>query len=121
MASTGFQAGLVGKVPAQADFLKIQTAAPSAQALHRWLEDANEGLMRGAHKLPPQPTSFAFAAAESLLVGVLVPGRDKVGRTFPTALFAVGSVHPELALVCETFAPFLRASETVLETAENLD
>ena len=121
MAPGSYQAGFVGKVPAQADFLKVQTGAPAAQALHRWLEDSNETLSRGAHKLPSQPLSFALAAPDSTLVGVLAPGRDKVGRTFPTAVFVAGGGRAELPFIPETFAPFLRAATGLLESVETLD
>ncbi len=82
--------GLVGKIPAQGDFVRINAAERTAVELVRWLEDAHEALRRAGNSLPLTPICFLFSAslARNVLVGALVPSRDQVGRSFPIAAFA---------------------------------
>ncbi len=82
--------GLFGKIPAQGDFLRLNVGDPAVPVLARWLEDGNEALHRAGCALAPDPLGFVFRTQESerALVGALGPGTDKVGRSFPLAVFA---------------------------------
>lgn len=81
--------GLFGKIPAQGDFFRAEVSAPTAQALVSWLQEAMEPVYRLGLKLSPAPVRFLFRAPPSgdALVGVLAPGSDRVGRSFPLCLF----------------------------------
>jgi len=107
--------GLFGKIPAQGDFFRLEVAAPVAQALVSWLQEAMEPLYRLGLKLPGAPIRFLFRAppAGDALVGVLVPGTDKVGRAFPLCAFvqvegpALGAAY---AAVPAAYRGFLEAA-----------
>src|SRR5262249_59524182 len=47
--------GLVGKIPAQGDFVRINAADRTALELVRWLEEAHELLRRTGSALPAGP------------------------------------------------------------------
>jgi len=81
--------GLFGKIPSHGDFVRVNVADPAVGPLVRWLEEGNEARHRAGATLSPEPLGFLFRAPESdgALVGVLGPGSDKVGRSFPIAVF----------------------------------
>ena len=118
-------AGLYGKIPAQADFVRIQAADPLARALVLWLEEGSERAKRAGVATSSEPVRFLFrpAGAPQALVGVIAGSTDKVGRSFPLALFA-RIESPDLATVFPALpgaaAPFLAAAETVARDAARL-
>ena len=117
--------GLLGKLPCQADFLRVNATGPLTHALHRWLEEGHEGLLAAKARLPEGPTAFVFGAPgeKEVLIGVLVPSVDKVGRAFPCAVFRACEATlaaRELSALPFAFEPFLRGAAELLAAAPML-
>ncbi|MGC3998204.1 MAG: type VI secretion system-associated protein TagF [Anaeromyxobacter sp.] len=112
--------GLFGKIPALGDFLRVNAAAAPAPALVEWLHAAQDALARAGGALPAGPIRFVLAggAAPQALVGVLMPSRDKVGRTFPLCAFTGAPVSPGLHAACDAFAA---SAEALLAGAATQD
>jgi len=120
-----FAPGLVGKIPAQPDFVRINAGDRTALELRRWLEDGHELLRRGGSPLPSTPICFVFSAslARNVLIGALVPSRDQVGRSFPVAAFAPmesTAVAGHFPLVPVAFSRFFAALAALLEAVPRL-
>jgi type VI secretion system ImpM family protein len=110
--------GLVGKLPASADFLRIRAQTPAFQALLGWLVDGVQlAAARGQSYAHPQRAdgagvlAFCYESREGsqALGGALAPSSDQAGRRFPIAaasellLDADLNQHPEvLPLVLES-------------------
>jgi type VI secretion system ImpM family protein len=110
--------GLVGKLPASADFLRIRAQTEVFQALLGWLVDgvqsaAARGTGYAPDARPGEGSVFAFCYKgrkhTTALGGALAPSSDQAGRRFPIAaasellLDADLSQHPEaLPLVLES-------------------
>lgn len=119
-------AALFGKIPARPDFVRERFAGPSAQRLDQWLVKAMETLHASRGTLPPIMVRYAFSAPEaaSLVVGVLSPSRDQVGRDFPVTIFCSvpqGAVLGQLAGVPLAFGPFLSAAEELIREVPALE
>lgn len=118
--------GLLGKAPRHAEFVRHHAASPLARYLFRWMEEST-GRLHGARvALPTAPVSFVFTAPGegSVLVGLLAPSTDSVGRAFPLAVFQelpAQEVAGRFALLPEIHQPFLRASALLLREAASLD
>ncbi len=87
-AATGI--GLYGKLPSQADFVRINAGGFASGKFDQWLEDG-VGSVITARGTPSDAlvTFFAYSPhAPNPCMGLLGPSRDKVGRHFPAALFA---------------------------------
>lgn len=118
--------GLLGKAPRHAEFVRHNAASPLARYLLRWLEEST-GRLHGARcALATAPASFVFTAPgeDSVLVGVLAPSTDSLGRAFPLAVFQevpAASVVERYALLPEIFQPFFRASVELLREAASLE
>jgi type VI secretion system protein ImpM len=101
--------GLFGKIPAQGDFVSMGMASPTGRAFDRWAQMANDQVAEAGRELPPGPVGFCFRddTGASLLIGVMVASRDKVGRRFPLSLFCElknpGGLH--VAGIPGVFAP----------------
>jgi type VI secretion system ImpM family protein len=105
--------GLVGKLPASADFLRIGAQTQAFQALFGWLID---GVQRAAARAGGQGAAggvlafcYTSRGGATALGGALAPSRDQAGRRFPIAaasellLDAELTQHPEaLPLVLES-------------------
>ncbi|WPB79300.1 type VI secretion system-associated protein TagF [Archangium violaceum] len=118
--------GMLGKAPRHAEFVRHNAASPLARYLFRWMEESTGRLHGARSALPTTPASFVFTAPgeSSVLVGVLAPSSDSVGRAFPLAIFQelpAADVAGRYALLPETHQPFLRASEALLREAASLD
>lgn len=120
--------GLVGKLPASADFLRIRAGSEVFQALLGWMIDGvQHGAARGrsAVEAPPALSDAAARAmavgpavqalcyrgrpGTSALAGAIAPSADQAGRRFPIAaaceldIDAALAEHPEaLPLVLES-------------------
>ncbi len=83
-------AGVYGKHPEQADFLRAGAGEFAKAGLDRWFEEATETLRREKLVLPDGPTAFLLTGAETdqPFAGVFVPSQDAVGRTFPLIISA---------------------------------
>ena len=118
-------AGLYGKIPSHGDFVRLRAADEPARSLVRWLEEGSEAAKRGGAGASGEPVRFVFrppGAALSLL-GVVAGSVDRVGRSFPLAVFApVGgseltATFPALASAAQ---PFLEASAALMAEAAHL-
>jgi type VI secretion system protein ImpM len=112
------RAGLYGKIPAQADFVRLRAADDVARALVLWLEEGSEAAKRAGAPCGAEPVRFLFRSAGGAraLAGVVVGSGDKVGRTFPLALFAQVE-GPDLA---PAFPGIPRAATGFLDAAAAL-
>jgi type VI secretion system ImpM family protein len=117
--------GLLGKIPAQGDFVRVGATSPLAQAFHRWLEEAHEGVRRANAQLPATPIRFLFTAPgeREVLIGTMAPGEDKVGRAFPLCVFRAldgAAAAEKLAELPLAFAPFFQSAEALIAEAAAL-
>src|SRR5919198_1685017 len=118
-------ASLLGKIPAQGDFVRIRMAHPLGHALHRWLEEGHEALRRANAELPNAPVSFLFTAPgeRAALIGVMGPSEDRVGRAFPLCIFRVidgVSAVAHLAGLPIAYGAFLRGAAELVSHASQL-
>lgn len=118
--------GMLGKAPRHAEFIRHNAASSLVRYLFRWMEESTGRLHGARSALPTAPARFVFTAPgeSSVLVGVLAPSSDSVGRAFPLALFQelpTSEVAGRYALLPEAFQPFLGASEELLREAVSLD
>lgn len=100
--------GLVGKLPASADFLRLRAHGELFEALLGWLIDGVElavGAGRGGEEIEQGTSVQAMVysrGGSTLLAGALAPSMDRVGRRFPIAagselrLEEAIAAHPEL-------------------------
>lgn len=107
--------GLIGKLPASADFLRVGAHGALFESLLGWLIDGTEQLMAARREWPAvdAPTSvqalvYPQRSGTTLLAGALAPSSDGAGRRFPIAAAAelrleeAIAAHPEvLPLVLE--------------------
>ncbi|HZI07274.1 MAG TPA: type VI secretion system-associated protein TagF [Archangium sp.] len=126
MPASAARAGMVGKAPCHADFLRINAASSLAFQLHRWLADGVETARAARCGLPSATISFLFTAPKekNVLLGVLAPSTDGVGRDFPLAVFTELPAPPaanRLALLPAAFRPFLTAGASLLRAAASMD
>jgi type VI secretion system protein ImpM len=88
-----------GKVPAMGDFVRTPSASGEMMAFERWLTNAmetGEARVGAAWKrafAEGAPHAFVWSGtlekkARALLVGVVVPSTDSVGRSFPLVVCA---------------------------------
>lgn len=83
-----------GKVPTHGDFLRYNTDSPTVQAFDAWLQKElyamktrDDGrLQSGYDEGPPYRFFYREATGDRLLVGVLQPSRDRVGRRYPLVI-----------------------------------
>lgn len=83
-------AGLYGKLPIAADFIRLNAGGFASGGFDRWLEDGMGAIHAAGGALNNAfVTFFAYSAsAPNAVIGMLGPSVDKVGRNFPAALFA---------------------------------
>jgi type VI secretion system protein ImpM len=86
---------LVGKIPAQADFVRENVTRAVTQ-FDQWLTRAMADVNAAGQRLPAVVIRFALRSADAqrLLVGVLTPSSDQVGRSFPLALVCELDAEP---------------------------
>jgi type VI secretion system ImpM family protein len=118
-------AALFGKVPVRPDFVRERFAGPAAQRLDAWLIKAMETLAAAKLTLPPVMVRFLFAAHEeqALIVGVLSPSRDQVGRDFPICVFSslpLARADGQLTGLPVACAGFFDAAEALIGEAPAL-
>lgn len=115
-------AGCFGKLPIFGDFIRHNAGGPEMKALDHTLEEgiyeANQ-VFGGSwseefDRAPPRRFIFAPPDTGGFLVGVMAPGRDKVGRRYPFAIFLQGekaSLGDDAALLPVAVEGFLDAAE----------
>ena len=123
-ALQGSDVSLLGKLPAQPDFVRIHYSGRAAAELDQWLVQAVEQLHLGKVELSA-PVRFAFCAAraQNVLFGVLAPSRDQGGRSFPVAVFdslPLAAVLGRLAACMIAHEPFMGGAEAVIREAQAL-
>jgi type VI secretion system protein ImpM len=122
--TTGPRVGFVGKLPAQADFVRQHLSDKVGGEFDRWLVKSTQTLLSAKAELPKAAVRFVFSApqCDSVAIGVLTASRDHVGRDFPlaiyTALPAPLAARHALGLPL-AFLQFLDAAEVVANEAVN--
>ena len=117
--------GLFGKMPAKADFVRHHIAEPAARAFDNWLHQGVESLRMANCSPASSAVRFLFSprGTGQVLVGLMVPSRDQVGRDFPlTAFFPMDAAYfaqrfAGIPVACD---PFLGALNRVLSQAEHM-
>jgi type VI secretion system protein ImpM len=120
-------AGLYGKLPIQADFVRLNAGGFASGGFDRWLEDG-VGAVHAARGTTKNTlvTFFAYAvSAPNACIGMIGPSVDKVGRSFPAALFAYldASVSNASEFAAEALGGFLfeaQAHVASLPTAQTV-
>lgn len=81
--------GAFGKVETFGDYVSVGTSSTTGRSFEKWCQMANDQVASAKRGLPEGPFGFYYrnADAESLLVGVMVGSRDKVGRPSPLSVF----------------------------------
>jgi type VI secretion system protein ImpM len=98
--------GLLGKLPSQGDFLNLGVQAPAAEALRKWLErgvgwesEFSPRLLASLDGAPPRVFLYRPEepqAADRLIIGLIAPSRDQVGRQFPIVVFGEVCLRDEI-------------------------
>jgi type VI secretion system protein ImpM len=117
--------GVFGKLPSAGDFVAHNVASPVARTLQDWMVGEVEGLAAKRKHAPPHPVKFLIRDpnGSAACIGAFAPGRDRVGREFPLAVFSYLDVpvathrYPSLAVA---YAGFLDATERLVTDAPNL-
>lgn len=111
-------AGAFGKAPVRADFVRVNAGGFSAAGFERWMEDGIEALHVAGVPVPDEPIDFFLVGpgGAPACLGVFAGSRDKVGRTFPLALFTYvdASLAEERSYLAECDASFLQAVRAAL-------
>ncbi len=115
----GNGAGLFGKIPARADFVRENLSDVVAYALAQWIERGMENLAASGLPFPGVLLRFVFTASDAAnaAVGVMGPSRDQVGRKFPVALFhvlPVSAVAQNLSAIPATYERFLAEASALV-------
>lgn len=117
--------GLFGKMPAKADFVRHHIAEPAARVFDNWLHQGVETLRMTNNSPPNSPVRFLFAppGTGQVLVGMMVPSQDQVGRSFPlSAFFPMDAAYfsrrfAGIPVACD---PFLEGLSRVLSQAHQM-
>src|SRR5262249_31529246 len=116
--------GVYGKIPAQADFVRINVGELTRLGMDRWFQEAHEVVHGERGRLPGALSFFVIAptGARAVVLGALVPGQDAVGRTFPVIAFAVvdGAAITEFPLIPQSYARFFDGAAGLLEGAATM-
>ncbi|HKU42435.1 MAG TPA: type VI secretion system-associated protein TagF [Polyangiales bacterium] len=120
--TTELRVGFVGKLPAQADFVRQHVSDRIGGEFDKWLVKSTQAMLSARAALPPGGVRFVFSAAQcdSVAIGVLVASRDHVGREFPLAVYttlpAALAARHALGLPL-AYLQFLDAAEEVVASA----
>ena len=123
MTAQSATVGLYGKIPDRGDFIRVGAGGALARSLADWLQEANDRLARGGSTWPFSATFFLYRDAnpDAVAIGVLIPSRDRAGRSFPLAIYAAvpaALALPDWSIAPRLFAPFLGAATALaLESA----
>jgi type VI secretion system protein ImpM len=118
--------GFIGKIPACGDFVRQHIGNKVSSELERWLSASSQNLYHGKHELGPGCMRFVFSAAgcDDVAVGSLVKSQDRVGRSYPLAIFTSLSASDAMTLPAAlplAYDPFFSAAEQLLQAASNLE
>jgi type VI secretion system protein ImpM len=117
--------GFLGKVPACGDFVRQHIGNKVSSELERWLSACTQNLYHGKHDLGPASLRFVFSAAgcEDVAVGSLIKSQDRVGRSYPLAIFTSLSASAAMlqpAALPGAYEMFCSRAEQVLTEASDL-
>jgi type VI secretion system protein ImpM len=118
--------GFLGKIPACGDFVRQHIGNKISSELDRWLSASSQNLYHGKHDLGPDCIRFVFSAAgcEDVAVGSLIKSLDRVGRSYPLAIFTSLSTSDamlQLSALPAMYEPFFVAAESTLREAAELE
>lgn len=118
--------GFLGKIPACGDFVRQHIGSKISSELDRWLSASSQNLYHGKHDLGPDCLRFVFSAAgcEDVAIGSLIKSLDRVGRSYPLAVFtslSSGDAMLQLAALPAVYEPFFVAAEATLREAADLE
>jgi type VI secretion system protein ImpM len=87
--SNGPRVGFVGKLPAQADFVRQHVTERIGGEFDKWLVKSTQAMLSAKAELPKASVRFVFSApqCDSVAIGLLQASSDHVGREFPLALY----------------------------------
>jgi type VI secretion system protein ImpM len=110
--------GVFGKLPTVGDFVAHNAAHSGARELQTWLVAEVENLAAKRKHVPGVPVKFLIRdpAANGACIGALAPGRDRVGREFPLAVFA----NIDMPVACHRFPSLPTAYAGFLDHAARL-
>lgn len=116
---------LFGKVPAAGDFVSIGAASLVGRSFQEWIQGENDQLSAKHRTLPQAPIRFVYRdpSASGVVVGVLAPSRDGVGRTFPLSVMAhldVAFAADQLPTLPASHAQFLDEGAALLAESSTL-
>lgn len=117
------QVAFFGKLPSVLDYVRIHHTSDAAIVYDRWLERCQQDLARTGAAWPDTVFRFVFSStADSVLVGVIAPSRDRAGRRFPATIYAVlpAKFVSRVGLVPEGCAAFFEAAEAALHESTAL-
>lgn len=106
--------------------MRERFAGPIAQRVDQWLVKAIETMHAARGTLPPVMLRYVFSAPEtsSVVVGVLSPSRDQVGRDFPVTVFCsipTAALGGHVAALPLAFAEFLDGAEALIREVPALE
>ena len=115
MSAGKVSVGFFGKLPCRGDFVRVGLSRPVAAAWDRWISASLPNLA-DASRMP----HWRFALGPEVcgpvaVTGVLLPSRDRVGRSFPLLIAAEAAQPSEsfldaaevigAAAICDRWAP----------------
>ncbi len=117
--------GIVGKVPSEGDFVRHNLVEPLPRAFDRWLAASVESAAMLKLRGTSDPLRFIYSdgAGAGVLVGVVAPSHDSVGRTYPLALFEWlrGTTAPaRLSSLPVAYQGFLESAVALARAAQGM-
>jgi type VI secretion system protein ImpM len=84
-----------GKIPSQADFVRINAGAFAQAGWDAWFQEGVADLQRHGLRLPPEPVKFILSSQDRAYAGAFASGQDALARSFP----AIVSIDTRAPLV----------------------
>ncbi len=123
--ATGPLVGCVGKLPLHAEFIKHNLKSREVVALDNWMQEGvtllnrlhGESWKQLFAAAPAHHFVFTGAGDEKSVYGLMMPSRDRSGRSYPFALFAASDetlYKDHQALLPLAAEPFFAEAEALL-------
>lgn len=123
--------GLFGKIATASDFVSVGDYSPASGHLSKWLEEgvgwaATQAKADWLQLESMGPRAFVFSPQEAdngdrVVVGLLQPSRDAVGRRFPLAVYSelsLGGDGQNHSVIPLAAGAFLESAQGILSSAE---